>query len=421
MTNLNVKYSILVPARNGGKYLPTCVETIINQDFNDYELIISDDHSSDNSDAYLTTIDNPNVKVVHPPESLSMAEHWEWVFSQSCGEWIMFVGQDDGLQPYFFKLAERLTAYANRHKIRAIMSERAYFFWPGCEAVYGDTAVSYLAVSELKIHNCKIQALLSLFGFQDYFELPEMYTSSLFHRDIIIEVKENQNGKVFVTHPQDANLGAIACSLDNTYLKSGVPLGWIGSSPKSAGMAIFTGSILKDKNSHTQNSDLSSLRQEYLKKTANSELLCHPLTGDFSFASGPIYFWGALLQTQHLRKNWINNFLLSNIFKILMFAGILAKMSLSKRQYKNNKMRMFEEIIHLNRCNLTLVVIIAKLFWILYKFNSLSIRVKKRLKHLFMPSYFYKANWKENSNINMIVASKRIKKIIAEMKLIEKL
>jgi len=421
VTLTNPKYSIIVPARNGINYLPSCINSILIQSYDDYELIISDDHSDDGTRDYLDSLNHSNLHVAYPKEPLSMTEHWEWALSHASGEWLIFVGQDDGLQPYFFKLADNLTRIAMKNKLRTIMSQRAYFFWPGCEAVYGDTAVSYLAVSELKIYNCKMQALLALFGFQDYFELPEMYTSSLFHRDIIIEAKEKQNGKVFVTHPQDANLGAIACSLDNTYLKSGVPLGWIGSSPKSAGMAISTGSILKDNNLHKQNRDLSSLRQEYLTKIVNSELLYHPLTGDFAFASGTLYFWGALLQTQHLRQNWINKCLLSKMFKTPMFAGIFAKMSLSKKQCKNNKFRMFEEIIHINRCNVSLVAVIAKCFWVFYRFNSLTIGLKGRLKRLFKPSCFYKANWKENPNINMTVASKRIKKMIAKMKLIEKL
>jgi glycosyltransferase involved in cell wall biosynthesis len=419
MENLKIKYSILLPARNGGKYLPTCVETIICQDFNDYELIISDDHSDDSSAAYLSTIDHPNVKIVHPPEFLSMAEHWEWVLSQACGEWIIFVGQDDGLQPYFFELAERLTEIANQKKIRTIVSEMSNFFWPGCEAFYGNTAVRYWAVSELKVCNCKIQALLALFGFQTYFELPIMYTSSLFHRDIIIEAKEKQNGKLFVTHPQDANLGAIACSLDNTYLKSGIPLGWAGASPKSAGMAIE--SVSADKKSDTETIGIFSLKEDYLKKIANSKLPFHPLSGDFSLGSGAIYFWGALLQTQHLRKAWINKLLLSKKFKTLMFAGVLAEISSLKVERKNNKIRMFEEIINLNQCNPILIVIISKLFRIFYKFNMLNVLVNKRFKRLFKPSYYYKENWKNNPNINMINASKRIERMITKKRMIARL
>jgi glycosyltransferase involved in cell wall biosynthesis len=57
------KYSIIIPARNGGKYLPTCINTILEQSYGDYELIISDDHSSDDSKQYLASLTHLNVYI----------------------------------------------------------------------------------------------------------------------------------------------------------------------------------------------------------------------------------------------------------------------------------------------------------------------------------------------------------------------
>ena len=188
----NPKYSIIIPCRNGGKYLPHCVKTIINQEYDNYELILSDDHSTDGTNAYLSAIIHPNVTVIQPPEGLSMTEHWEWALSHARGEWLMFVGQDDGLQSYFFRLADRLTEIAHKANMRTIMSERAYFFWKDCEFVHGDIAVGYHARNAVKIHNCRYYAMKTLLGLQSYFDLAGMYTTSLFHRDIIYEAKRKQ-------------------------------------------------------------------------------------------------------------------------------------------------------------------------------------------------------------------------------------
>jgi glycosyltransferase involved in cell wall biosynthesis len=38
-----MKYKIIIPTHNTPKYLPACINTVINQDYNDYELIISDE------------------------------------------------------------------------------------------------------------------------------------------------------------------------------------------------------------------------------------------------------------------------------------------------------------------------------------------------------------------------------------------
>ena len=214
MQKVTPKYSIVIPARNGGDYLPTCVNTIINQDYYDYELIISDDHSTDGSKEYLATLlSHPNITVIEPEQQLSMAEHWEWVLSHAHGEWLIFVGQDDGLQPYFFSLADQLVDIASIAGVRAIMSERAYFFWKGCDFMYGDVAVSYHAKNSIKFLNFGFEVIKALLVTQSYFDLPQMYTTSLFHRGLIAEAKQKQEGRLFVTHPQDANLDEIACSL----------------------------------------------------------------------------------------------------------------------------------------------------------------------------------------------------------------
>ena len=65
------RFSIIVPARNGGSYLPTCVASILEQDYSDYELIVSDDHSIDGSVAYLQSVEHACFRWVVPPSGIS--------------------------------------------------------------------------------------------------------------------------------------------------------------------------------------------------------------------------------------------------------------------------------------------------------------------------------------------------------------
>lgn len=306
-----MKYSIVIPTYNGLPYLKSCVNTILHQDFSDYELIISDDHSIDGTTSYLETLKHPSVRILRTGLKMSMAEHWEWALSQAVGKWLIVVGQDDGLQPYFFDLADKLTEIAERRHLRTVMSARAYFFWRGCEFAYGDLAVQYNARFGYCIKNYSVETFRTLCGLQNYFELPQMYTTSIFHKDLIEEVRRKQQGKIFVTHPQDANLAAIACSLEKKYLFSNIPLGWVGTSPKSAGLAIVTG---------TQNG-MDNLKDEYLTKTKNSSLNYDSTIGDFTFASTVLYFWGALRSTRFLRK--FPHIYERNFWKNLVFGAAL--------------------------------------------------------------------------------------------------
>jgi glycosyltransferase involved in cell wall biosynthesis len=413
------KYSIIIPCRNGAKYLPTCVETIISQEYDNYELIISDDHSADNTMDYLKTLKQPNIKVVVPPEGLSMAEHWEWALKQASGEWLIFVGQDDGLQSYFFKLADKLTKMADEKKVRTIMSRRAYFFWKGCENYFGDTAVSYTARSSIKLLNIKWQSILALLGFKTYFELPEMYTTSLFKRSIIEEAMAKQNGSLFVTHPQDANLAAIACSLDKKYLDSSIPLGWVGTSPKSAGMAASLSTT--ECTSNNTNSDMQKVQVDYLQKTKQSSLQTHELTGDFTFGSNALYYWGALLKTAKLRESWFNRFIQSDFFKIIMFGGILIDVKKSTKLGVENRYKMFCNIIKKNGYSLLMIKMIYPIATLCFLINAIIKKTYKKISNIRSAGLKYRIAWNEYPENTMVHASKYVDSLIEKNRLFEKI
>lgn len=413
------KYSIIVPTYNGLQYLPTCIETITNQSYKDYELIISDDHSTDGTQEYLKTINHANIRKIFPPESLSMTEHWEWALTHAQGEWQIFVGQDDGLQPYFFKLADKLTSIARNKGLRTIMSTRAYFFWEGCEYVYGDMAIRYVAKNKFKVNNFKLESLKILLGIQTYFELPQMYTTALFSKGLIEEVRSKQRGKVFSCHPQDANLAAIASSLEKQYLKSYIPLGWVGSSPKSAGMAISGDS---SKSIVINQVKMDSLKNEYLKKISKSKLAYHKYAGKFSFGNNAIYFWQALLMTSSLRSAKVNNALNSTFLKALLFSSVLYEInhSIKAKNKKKERFDDFKEILEVNNFSFLLINITYAFLYVL-------------VKVWFIPHFLYRAyrklyrlinrktikqyiDWSGQSHISMEEVSNNIMKDIGEKK-----
>ena len=44
-----MRLSVIVPVYNTGKYLPKCLDSILNQTIDDFEIIVVNDGSSDNS------------------------------------------------------------------------------------------------------------------------------------------------------------------------------------------------------------------------------------------------------------------------------------------------------------------------------------------------------------------------------------
>lgn len=94
----DIKISILVPVYNVEKYLPRCIESVLSQDFTDYELILIDDGSLDNSPAICdeyASKDN-RVRVIHKENGGHTSARLVG-FQNASGKYIMFLDSDDCL------------------------------------------------------------------------------------------------------------------------------------------------------------------------------------------------------------------------------------------------------------------------------------------------------------------------------------
>ena len=92
--------SIIVPVYNSEKYLSRCVESILNQSFTDYELLLVDDGSTDDSgsicDKY--AVKDNRVRVFHK-ENGGVSSARNKGLDETNGDWIYFVDSDDEMLP----------------------------------------------------------------------------------------------------------------------------------------------------------------------------------------------------------------------------------------------------------------------------------------------------------------------------------
>jgi len=95
-----MKLTIIVPVYNIEKDLPICLDSILKQDFKDYELLLINDGSTDNSgkisDDY--ALNDNRIQVYHQKNAgVSAARNLG--LEKAKGEWICFVDGDDELNP----------------------------------------------------------------------------------------------------------------------------------------------------------------------------------------------------------------------------------------------------------------------------------------------------------------------------------
>lgn len=100
-----MKVSMIVPVYNTAQYLAACLDSILAQTFSDYELLLVDDGSTDDSaaicDAYAAK--DQRIRVFHRPNGGVSAARNLGV-AQAQGDWICYVDSDDEVKPDYLKV-----------------------------------------------------------------------------------------------------------------------------------------------------------------------------------------------------------------------------------------------------------------------------------------------------------------------------
>lgn len=101
--------SVIVPVYNVKNYLCKCVDSIINQTYNNLEIILVDDGSTDGSGAICDeyVLKDSRVKVIHK-ENGGVSSARNLGIAQAGGEYICFVDSDDWLELDYFAEAAQL-------------------------------------------------------------------------------------------------------------------------------------------------------------------------------------------------------------------------------------------------------------------------------------------------------------------------
>lgn len=96
----DIKFSVLVPVYNVEKYLVNCVESVLNQTYQNFEIILVDDGSTDKSGKICDKLAKEHncIKTFHKSNAGQL--HTRTVaIEKATGDWYIFLDSDDTLQP----------------------------------------------------------------------------------------------------------------------------------------------------------------------------------------------------------------------------------------------------------------------------------------------------------------------------------
>jgi glycosyltransferase involved in cell wall biosynthesis len=109
-----VKFSVLLPTRNRLEYLRYAVETVRRQDYDDWEIVISDNHSEDDIEGYARSLNDPRVRYYRTDSFVPVTENWNNALEHSTGDYVVMLGDDDCLMQNYFSTIGRLVEEFDR-------------------------------------------------------------------------------------------------------------------------------------------------------------------------------------------------------------------------------------------------------------------------------------------------------------------
>ncbi|MBV2357325.1 bifunctional glycosyltransferase family 2 protein/CDP-glycerol:glycerophosphate glycerophosphotransferase [Streptomyces sp. J2-1] len=125
------RLSLVIPAYKVQGYLAECLDSVLGQDYTDFEVIAVDDCSPDHSGAILDeyAARDPRVRVLHLAENVGLGRARNAGLEHVTGEYVLFLDSDDTLTKGSLRaIAERLEAAQDPE---ILVFDYARTFWDG--------------------------------------------------------------------------------------------------------------------------------------------------------------------------------------------------------------------------------------------------------------------------------------------------
>lgn len=154
--------SIITPSYNSSQYLEETIQSVLNQTFKDWEWLITDDCSKDNSAEIIQKYNDDRIKLVVLEKNEGAGNARNNALERAKGRYITFLDSDDYWQPNFL---EKMLKFMKENK-----AELAYSGYARCNENLVPVLKDFEADKEVNFNNllktCRLSLLSSMYDSQ---------------------------------------------------------------------------------------------------------------------------------------------------------------------------------------------------------------------------------------------------------------
>ena len=96
---VNTYFSVVIPTYNNKDYLKKAIQSVLNQSFKEYEIIVVDNFSSDGTEKLISNMNEKKITFVKKDNNGVIARSRNLGINQSKSKWVAFLDSDDAWYP----------------------------------------------------------------------------------------------------------------------------------------------------------------------------------------------------------------------------------------------------------------------------------------------------------------------------------
>ncbi len=124
--------SVCIPIYNGRRFLGRALDSLQAQQFTDFEIVVTDDASTDGCADVVRSYDDPRIRLYRNDVRIGIPGNWNMALSKAGGRFIKFLHQDDILYPDC--LGMMVEALSKHSRAGLVFGERDLIEHDGLEA-----------------------------------------------------------------------------------------------------------------------------------------------------------------------------------------------------------------------------------------------------------------------------------------------
>lgn len=228
-------FSVIIPQKNRAEYLVHTLKTCVIQDYPNFEVIVSDDCSDDDSVKVANDLSqkDPRIKVYAHKQHLGMRDNFEFALNQVKPGYVLALGGDDGLTP---GCIWRMYDIIKRTGTKLLTWTPAVFTYP----ISGEDSRFAVRIKHSKEKTIQskdfLRKLTETFDYKVN-ECPMFYVKGVASTELVNRVKSRTKDNSFYYCPTpDGFSGVVLAGEVKQYILSYEPLSIIGSTTKSQGL-----------------------------------------------------------------------------------------------------------------------------------------------------------------------------------------